>query len=294
MNTIVTAVPWLACTCSAGLAVSGYIRMAKAGGWRDAGAWHAPLVFTSGTMIALAFLGMLGPVTGAFLAVAPLIAVAWTMGRTWKAIAAEHGHVTAAQVVLAVIAGRLRDALRDARTGLRPPGEKPVPSASPAGRPPAWSAPVRARNVPHLLDDPNLGAHPHPADIAAGLEHADVPVPPHWDRLAQIVSDFEPEDDDDMSDHMAGEAAGVLSWSAAIENRAEHLAVRGLDPILIEAHYNIAEAAAELVTSYALLVRRDHVLHGDLREWRDNGGVLPHGARQYWDAGSPGDGGHAA
>lgn len=168
------------------------------------------------------------------------------------------------------------------------------PSGGPDSGPPRWASPVRARNVPHLLDDPYLGAHPGPEEVAAGLEHAEVPVPPHWERLAQVIGDYEAETDEDLAGHIAGEAAGILTVSAAIENRTENLALgRGLDPVLIEAHYDIADGFAELATRYALLVRRDHVLHGEVREWRDNGGVLPRDARGWFNAGS-GDGGRAA
>jgi hypothetical protein len=289
MGTIMTVLPWAGCFSCAALAASGYARMAKAGGWRDAASWHAPLIFTSGAVIALAFLGVLGPLTGAFLALAPLVAVALIVRRAWAAVAARQGHAAAARVITQGITARLRGAL----PGI-PRSRAPRPAGRPESGPPAWSAPVRARNVPHLLEDPNLGAHPGPEEIAAGLEHAEVPVPPHWERTAQVIGDYEAEDDDDLNGHIAGEAAGVLTVSAAITNRTENLALgRGLDPVLMEAHYDIANGFAELATRYALLVRRDHVLYGDVREWRDNGGVLPHGARGWYDAGS-GDGGRAA
>jgi hypothetical protein len=301
----VTAGEWAGCLSCAVTAISGYAGMARVkGGWREVPAWTAPLVFTSAAVMFLVVFGTLALVPWLVLALIPLAVVAAKAARAWAEIAKLQGRGAATATVLGLLAARLRDGLWNAREDLRDLGGRlrpargaaapPAPAAprppgsAPAGGPPGWAAASRARHVPPLMEDPYLGAHPYPADVAAALELEQVPVPPHWDRTAQVISDFDPEDDDDTQGHIAGEAAGVLTVAAAVENRAEHLALAvGLDPAIIEAHYDIAEGFAELATRYALLVRRDHLVMGDLREYRDRGGVIPHDGRRYMDAGDP-------
>jgi len=291
------------------LAASGLALIARTrGARREPAAWCGPLAFTSAAAVLLTAAGVLSPVAGAVLAALLLGVLAATLAPAWADVRAEAGAGTATGVILARLAGRLRDAVRNAREDVRDlagmahhgaPAAQAAPESrgdQSAGGPQRWAAATRARHVPPLMEDPYLGAHPYPADVATSLELDRVPVPPHWDRTAQVISDFDPEDDDDTQGHLAAEAAGVLTVAAAVENRAEHLAFAvGLDPAIIEAHYDIAEGFAELATRYALLVRRDHLVMGDLREYRDNGGVIPHDGRRYMDAGDPRpDGGHAA
>jgi hypothetical protein len=296
-------IPWAGCTACALLAVSGYVRMARTeGGWGEAAGWTAPLVFTSAALLLLVAFGTLALLPWLLLALVPLAVVAWRSARVWRITAGlpESGRGKATATVLSLLAARIGNALWNAREdirGLVPRVRRaaPVAQAAPesrgdrsAGGPQRWAAAARARHVPPLMEDPYLGAHPYPADVATSLELDRVPVPPHWDRTAQVIGDFDPEDDDDTQGHLAGEAAGVLGVAAAVENRAEHLAFAvGLDPAIIEAHYDIAEGFAELATRYALLVRRDHLVMGDLREYRDQGGVIPHDGRRYMNAGDP-------
>jgi hypothetical protein len=296
MRTLLTVAGWAAALVLAWITASCLARQAVSRFWPGRSGIRLPLNakilpgFAAGGCLAiLAILGVRPLITG-------LTAAAAAGAATWPLLAGKN-RVPAGSIprVIASLPGTARLILAD---DLRQIAGRNPGTGRPAGQPvagaPQWTAPARVRNVPHLLDDVNLGAHPGPEDVAMGLEHAAVPVPPHWERLAQVIADYEPEDDDDMTGHIAGEAAGVLTVSAAIENRTEHLALgRGLDPVLIEAHYDLADGFAELATRYALLVRRDHVLHGDVREWRDAGGVLPHDARGWFDAGS-GDGGRAA
>jgi hypothetical protein len=309
-GTIIDIALYAGCGACALEAVAAYARLARArDGHKDAGSWHAPLIFTSAAFALLGILGVLSPASAAVLAALPLAAVAAIVWRAWRAAARALGWAKATAIVLGGLAGRVREALGHTREDLRDLRGKlsregaPADPAAPgdggrrsAGGAPRLGAVTRARHVPPLMDDPYLGAHPYPADVAASLELDRVPVPPHWDRTAQVISDFDPEDDDDTQGHVAGEAAGVLTVAAAVENRAEHLALAvGLDPAIIEAHYDIAEGFAELATRYALLVRRDHLVMGDLREYRDQGGVIPHDGRRYMDAGDPRpDGGQAA
>lgn len=305
-GTIIDIALYAGCGTCALEAVAAYARLARTkDGHRDAGSWHAPLIFTSGTFALLGIAGFLSPFGALILAGVPLLAVTGIVWRAWRAATKSMGWSAATALVLGALFKRVREALwhtredvRDLRGKLSREGAPPDPAApGDGGRRSAggvaWPGAVtRARHVPPLMEDPYLGAHPYPADVATSLELDRVPVPPHWDRTAQVISDFDPEDDDDTQGHLAGEAAGVLTVAAAVENRAEHLAFAvGLDPAIIEAHYDIAEGFAELATRYALLVRRDHLVMGDLREYRDGGGVIPHDGRRYMNAGDPRPGG---
>lgn len=305
MGTIFTAAGWVTALILAEITASCLIRITAARfspdrqvAVPDRGLMLAEI--TGGGFLAiLAALGISPHLSGVLAALAFCLATVQLAKIARRAATQGQGGQAARRTagrVLAELAGTARYFfLRDLGSIASRRTAEGAPAASPAGGVPGWASPARARNVPHLLDDPHLGAHPFPADIAANLELDRVPVPPHWDRLAQVISDFESEDDDDLAGHMTGEAAGVLTAAAAIENRTENLAAaRGLDPAIIAAHFDIAEGFAELATRYALLVRRDHLVHGEVREWRDNGGVLPHGAREWFDAGAPGDGGRAA
>jgi hypothetical protein len=313
MELFATAGEWAGCLSCTVTAISGYAQMARRkGGWREGTAWTAPLAFTSAAVMFLVVFGTLALIPWLILALAPLALIAASAALAWAEIAKLKDAGTATAEVLGAFFALIRDALWNAREDLRdlggrlrrttPSGDAAAvppaaaaprsPRPAPAGGPPGWAVGSRARHVPPLTEDPYLGAHPYPADVAASLELDQVPVPPHWDRTAQVISDFDPEDDDDTQGHIAGEAAGVLTVAAAVENRAEHLALAvGLDPAIIEAHYDIAEGFAELATRYALLVRRDHLVMGDLRDYRDQGGVIPHDGRRYMDAGDPRPGG---
>lgn len=309
MGIIFRAAGWLLVLASAEIMLSSLVRFAlnlKSGRETE----REPDQFLPGIaavtcLVCLILLGVIPALPGGAVAAIVFAVSVWPMERmllqddgefTWSAIpaaipAAVYGTLVAllSQPAHGVI--RILEDLGSLTGHQRASAGRP---ARPDG-PPKWAAVARPRNIPPLLEDPYLGAHPYPADIAAGLELSRVLVPPHWERLAQVISDFEAEDDNDLTGHMTGEAAGVLTAAAAIENRAENLAAgRGLDPVIVAAHFDIAEGFAELATRYALLVRRDHLVHGEVREWRDNGGVLPRDAREWFDAGSPGDGGRAA
>jgi hypothetical protein len=304
MGIVIAVVGWLLALVLAGVTVSCMVRIASVrwkilpSATRAVPDYGLMLPELSGSLLlaVLTFLGVLSPLIGGLFAAAVFAFAAVPLASALIRAARKGEALREARAIAGVLrylarTGRhfLAEDLR-LRAGSRA-GEVERPAGTAAG-PPKWATVTRPRDVPHLLEDPYLGAHPYPADVAAGLELDQVPVPPHWDRLCQVIGDYEAEDDDDLTDHMTGEAAGVLTAAAAIENRTENLAAaRGLDPAIVAAHFDIAEGFAELATRYALLVRRDHIVHGELRQWRDSGGVLPHGAREWFDAGGPDGGG---
>jgi hypothetical protein len=272
-------------------ALSGYALMARTkGAWREAAGWDAPLILTSA---ALALLAAAGGTPAAFLAPLPLIVIAVRDFRLWRGLARRDGWARAAWRFLAGYAGRLRDALWNAGQDLRDLAGAARPKT--AGEPEAAldaraAAPASARRaVPTLREDPALGAAPHPADVAESLEASGVAVPPAWQALADSVAGFEPDDDEDLCAHMAGETAGVLTWAEAAMARAENLvAGAGLDPAYGQAQMEFADAIAELASVAAMVDRRYQDLYEGIREAAD-GRPLPRN-RHWFAGGAPADG----
>jgi hypothetical protein len=278
------------------LAVSGAIRMARtSGGARDAGSWHAPLIFCSLAIALLTAAGGLPLATGALLALLPLLVVAAIVRRAWLAIARAQGRGPATRRVLSGLGRRLRDAvsffrddLRDLASLARPKPVEP-PRAAPGGGTPA-PALAALRSVPSARDDGALGFAPLPAEVAMSLEEAGVEVPPPWRAVAEWAADFEPDDQDDLEEHMAQEAAGILSWAEAAMTRAETLlGVRKLHPAYVAALLEVADDITELASSAAMASRRYHGVYEGIEDWHEeDGNELPEDARGWF-----GDGGAA-
>ena len=284
-----------ACAACAVLALSGMVRIARIkGGARDAGSWHAPLIFSSAAIALLTAAGGLPPAAGAVLALLPLLAVAAIVGRAWKAIARapEQGPWSATFRVLSGLGHRLRDAvlffrddLRDlAAMARRRPEE--APQGAPGGNLPPQTL-AALRSVPPVRADDSLGFAPLPAEVAASLEGAGVEVPPPWRAVADWAADFEPEDQGELEEHMAQEAAGLLAFAEAAMTRAETLlGVRKLHPAYVAALLEVADDIAELAASAAMADRRYHGVYGDIEDWHEDGGELPEDARGWFGDGS--------
>lgn len=103
-----------------------------------------------------------------------------------------------------------------------------------------------------------------------------MPVPPQWAALCETVDSFEADDDEALLEHVAGEAAGILAYAAAVRNRAETLMhSTRLDPAYVAGHYEFADEFADLAAIAALVNKRFHAIYGVIRDWIAGGGVLP-------------------
>jgi hypothetical protein len=284
-GTIIDIALWAGCGTCALEAVAAYARLARAqDGHRDAGSWHAPLIFTSGTFALLGIIGVLAPAVAAVLAAGPLLAVLRIVWRAWREAARALGTAKATAIVLGGLLSRVREALwhtredlRDLR-GLRAQAGQGTPGASPAGIPPA----AALRSVPSVRESGNLGGTPAPAEVAAGLTAAGVEVPPVWQALIRYTAEFEPEGKDDLLGHMAGDAAGMLAWADAKEAQAETLLnVPKLHPAYVAGQLEVADGAAELAVTAAQADRRYYEVYGDIEDWHDEGNELPEDARNW-------------
>jgi len=289
------AILLFACAACAVLTLSGLVRMARtSGGVRDAGSWHAPLIFASAALALATAAGVLAPLAGAVLALLPLLAVAAIVRRAWLAIARAkgQGRGPATRRVLSGLGRRLRDAvwflrddLRDLAARARPKPEEAPRGVSGGGAPTAALAALRS--VPSVRDDGSLGFAPVPAEVAAGLESAGVEVPAPFRAVADWMADFEPEDQDDLEGHIAQEAAGWLTLAEAATTRGETLlGVRKLHPAYVAALLEIADDIAELASSAAMSDRRYHGIYGDIEDWHEEGNELPEDARGWFGDGS--------
>jgi hypothetical protein len=323
---LITVAGWLAGLALSAVTVSITVRVARAG--RKWARWvFPPLVYGCATVVCFTVLGVIGPLLGSVLAVAPFTAAAWWLLDTWRRLAArleddEDGTAAgkAARRVASGAARQLREALRAAWAdgffivrsaagwlGLldRGCGEDYVPAAtSPAAtaylpgdatptRPvPAYREPRPAAPAPAAPPgDGSALANVH-ADLAA----AGMTIPPLWAALCAAVSEFEPETDEELLMHTAGEAAGILAYAEAVRARAETLlTVIGLDPAYVLGHHQFADEFADVAEAAAQVNAMFHAIYGALREWADehpNG--MPWKARQFLQGGEEAGGEAAA
>lgn len=244
--------------------------------------------------IALTLLGALPAVQGWLLACLLLASDAWLLGGPLvKAARRGKGAVVGPRVLAALAAqakagpARLRDDFRALLGLLGRHGEPEAPPVPAAAAAPAARAVPPPREVPSVREDPVLGETPAPADIAAGLASAGVPVPPAWAALCDATGTFEPDSDEDLLIHSAGEAAGILAYAEARRALADTLLHgTGLDPAYVAGHHEFADEFAELAAAVALVDRRFHAIYGALREWVAGGGILPRNAREFFEGGA--------
>jgi hypothetical protein len=295
---------WGAFAFFSGVIILGVAQMTRTGGWRDSRSWTGMLILISAAMVPLTVLGVLPWQANAFLLAGPLAVISVRCWRVWRQAARspELGKAGASRLVLSLLWDRARDALHDAREGARaltdrrdaddaPPASGTVPVRATPGVPP-WRRSVPG--VPSIHADPALGAAPAPADVAVALEAAGVTVPRAWAGVADGAAEFDPENEDDLCEHMDGEAAGILTWAEGVMARAENLGEggAGLHPAYVAAHYEFADDIAELASHAAQVSRRYHQIHDDLRDAAD-GQPLPANRHWFGDGGAP-QGGQAA
>jgi hypothetical protein len=304
---IFTWVMWAAFAFFSGVIILGIAQMARTGGWRDARSWTGLLILVSAAMVPLTVLGVLPALADASLIAGPLAVIGVRCWRVWRQAARSPkiGKAGATRLVVSLLWDQLRDALRNAREGVRALAARRAADDLPAAVPETASRPVRATpgvppwrrsvpGVPSIHADPALGDAPAPADVAVALEASGVIVPRTWAAVAGEAAEFDPENEDDLCEHMDGEAAGILTWAEAVMARTENLGEggAGLHPAYIAAHYEFADDIAELASHAAQVSKRYHLIHDDLREAAD-GAPLP--ANRFWfgDGGAP-QGGRAA
>lgn len=290
MSFLVPLIATLAAIGCAWVTVSHLVRVRRGKPWHLDGYWLTAPLYGGACAVCLTVAGLLGVLPGVILAVALLGPAGWMLGDSWWKVRGKDGWVKANRRIGGGLWHQawggwayLRD---DAQTiaGLFRAGREPEPPA-PSVRAPA---PAAVRTVPSVREDGNLGRTPARAEVAAGLESAGVVVPPPWQALAEWVADFEPEDQEDLQDHMAQEAAGLLTFAEACEARAETLLnVPKLHPAYVAGLLEVADQVAEVAASAAMADRRYHGVYGDIEDWHEEGNALPENARNWFGGGAP-------
>lgn len=287
---ILIAALWAASAACALLAASGLWRMAGTrGASRDPGSWHAPLIFTSAAAALLAALGVLAPVTGAFLALVPLLVITMIVARAWQAAARALGGRKATALVMRGLAARVRDALLGAWEDLRALAGRPLECAVPAAAPAPAPVAARPRREPSTArPDLALGPAPVPEQVAAGLQAAGVAVPACWAAVAEWEASFEPEDGEDWRRHVAERAAGILTVAEAAGWQAEDLGAGvKLDAAVVAAETDFADDLADTASAAARSIQVYDSVYDGVHDHVDSGGTLPEDARGWFGAGGP-------
>lgn len=305
MSFLFPLIGWLIALFLAAAAVSALARPVRERRWKDAALWLTPLLYGCAATAALTGLGVLKVLTGAVLAVAlgGVFAVVLLRG-AGRALRNSRGRAVVWQLVAGHIAAGfrylrddVRGLLRGARNGPEPrrhEGPVTIPVAVPAPAPvrdvPAARDAPAAAGVPSVRDDPALGPAPTASDVAAGLASAGIPVPPEWAVLCDAVAAFEPDTDEDLMMHVAGEAAGVSAWAEAVRARADTLLHGiGLDPAYVAGHMELADEIADIASAVAMVDQRFAVIYGAIRDWvAEHPEGMPFRAREWLQGGGTG------
>jgi hypothetical protein len=105
-------------------------------------------------------------------------------------------------------------------------------------------------------------------------------VPAAWNAVITRTADFEPENDGELLDWMAGEVAGVAAYAEALVDQYEALTQgTGLDPVGVAALHDVADAQAHASETMSAARRKFADFYDRPREFASEGGLLPHDGR---------------
>jgi hypothetical protein len=100
-----------------------------------------------------------------------------------------------------------------------------------------------------------------------------------WARVIASVTDFEPEDDEDLLTWMAHETASMAGYAEAVVEQYEKCLGLGLDPVAMAALHDVADASATAAEAMAEARTRFADHYAQPREFAGNGGLMPHDGR---------------
>jgi hypothetical protein len=100
-----------------------------------------------------------------------------------------------------------------------------------------------------------------------------------WAQVIGGVSGFEPEDDGDLLDWMADEVTGMAGYAEALVEQYESCLKLGLDPVVMAALHDVADANATAAETMAGARKRFADHYDQPREFAGNGGLMPHDGR---------------
>jgi hypothetical protein len=105
-------------------------------------------------------------------------------------------------------------------------------------------------------------------------------VPSEWAAVVAHTADFEPENDGELLDWMAGQVTGLSAWAEALVDTYEHCTqVIGIDPKASAMLHDVADAAAQAAETMGA-AKAKFTEHYELpREFAANGGLMTHDGR---------------
>jgi hypothetical protein len=311
MGTILMIAGWLTAAAAGEISVSSLARFAAGFRNREPAPEHEapgllPGVVAAAGVACLVLLGVAPVLPGALAAAALFTAGIWPLERyllmdgddrdaviDWSLLpAAAYGTVLELLAQVPRALARIAEDFRAVTGLLRSRGSE---AAAPGDAQGLMGA--RPRRMPSTYRlDPVLGPAPVPSQVAAELESAGVAVPGCWASVAEWIASFEPEDEDDWRNHIAENAAGILTVAEAIGGQAEDFAVGvKLDPAVVAAHTDFADDFAETSSSSARVLQAYDSVYEGINEHVASGGTIVENAREWHGAGDAGtEGGQAA
>jgi hypothetical protein len=141
---------------------------------------------------------------------------------------------------------------------------KPEPATTP---PPVFVRPTNPHQGEPVTTSPELNRAAVPATLAQHLNH---------------VHDFEPENDADLINMLAGEVQGMLGYAEAANNMFDHCVTgKGLDPAAMQGVSDYAEAFTEAAERVAAAHRQFMAVYDAVIEATNNGTVMPYNGRFF-------------
>lgn len=274
MSAILSLIGWLAVAALAFAAVSSAVRGARK---KSAGPWTAAAVFACAALIALPALGAVAWAPALILAGALAVTAAVITLARKETSGDVLGHVAEG---LGLAGGNVRGLGRWLRSQFPSLVSRAAGGAAQDGPVPleAVAEHVTARSIPPVMQDPALGPATEPGEIAA----ANIPVPPPYAALAEIIGGFEPEDDLSLRMFMEGHASGSVAiadaWHAFAETALNGV---GLSPAYVAGILEAGDSAGEHASLLAQVHKRFHVVYAAVKEWIAAHGPLPHKAREF-------------
>ena len=146
---------------------------------------------------------------------------------------------------------------------------EPEKTKDPAGAPASAETPAAAPAATGTTNGDTTMA----TGAATPVRHG---APARWAGPIGDATDFDPSDDTELLEYMAGEVAGMLGYGEAIAEMHEHcVAAVRLDPAAMAMVHDCAEAVAEAAGVMASAINRFKEVYDAPRGFVADGGVLP-------------------
>jgi hypothetical protein len=123
------------------------------------------------------------------------------------------------------------------------------------------------------------------ADTGTEAAAGTIAPPLDWNVMISRVASFQPEDDAALIAFMAGEAAAVIAYAAALEQARENCVNDiGLDPSAVSGITTYSEYMSEAAERLAEAHKQFMTVYGEVLALAANGITMPHNGRWFTGA----------